>query len=61
MYNIVMSNKRKKYDKVTIQPKKVWEVGTGHHQHLSGGGEHDSRPKRRRTRAARNRAAMKDW
>jgi len=54
-------SKKRKYDKVTIQPKKVWEVGTGHHQHLSGGGEHDNRPKRRRTRAARNRAAMKDW
>ena len=53
-------SKKKKYDKVKIEPKKIWEVGKGHHQ-LSGGGEHDNRPKRRRTRAARNRAAMKDW
>ena len=45
-------SKKRKYDKVTIQPKKVWEVGTGHHQHLSGGGEHDNRPKPRRSTRA---------
>ena len=54
-------SKKKKYDKVKIEPKKIWEIGKGHAQHLSGSGEHDNRPKRRRTRAARNRAAMKEW
>lgn len=53
-------SKKRKYDKVKIEPKQIWQIGKGHHNHLSGGGEHDNRPKRRRTRAARNRAALRD-
>jgi len=48
-------------DKISIKTKKPWEVSRGHQGHQSGSGQHDSRPKRQRTRAAQKRRALKDW
>ena len=33
---------------------------TGHHNHRSGSGQHDSRPKRERTRNSQNRKSIND-
>ena len=51
----------KKYEPIKIKTKKPWEVSRGHQGHRSGSGQHDSRPKRLRTRGAQKRQAMKDW
>lgn len=40
---------------------KINTISTGHKQHRSGSGEHDSRPKRMRTRGNANRAAIKEF
>jgi hypothetical protein len=41
---------------IKIKVKKPWEVSKGHSEHRSGSGEHDSRPKRKRTRQAQRSA-----
>jgi len=46
--------------KIIIKPKDI-KVSIGHRQHTTGTGVHDSRPKRRRTRSANNRASIKEW
>ena len=38
----------------------LWELGKGHNPHKSGSGQHDNRPKRLRTRGAKNRKALND-
>ena len=48
-----------KTSKITIMARDV-EVSIGHRQHITGTGVHDSRPKRRRTRSANNRAAIRE-
>jgi hypothetical protein len=47
--------------KVKINPRKIWQLPKGHSQHQSGSGEHDNRPKRLRTRQAKNTQAMRDY
>ena len=49
-----------KTKKMVIRAKDI-KVSIGHRQHTTGTGVHDSRPKRRRTRSANNRAAIKEW
>lgn len=50
-----------KKQKIKLNVRPIWAIGKGHNSHLSGGGQHDSRPKRLRTRQAANRQAFKDW
>jgi hypothetical protein len=52
--------KRRKNMVVKLNIKAVWKIGTGHHVHQSGSGQHDNRPKRLRTRGDKNRKAMND-
>jgi hypothetical protein len=56
---INMSN-RKKNIVVKLSVRPLWELGHGHNNHRSGGGEHDSRPKRLRTRGSKSRKAIGD-
>lgn len=51
-------SKRKKNIVLTLSVRPVWELGKGHNDHRSGGGQHDNRPKRLRTRGANNRRAV---
>lgn len=39
----------------------IQSVSTGHKNHRSGAGQHDSRPKRMRTRANSNHAAIREF
>ena len=39
---------------------KVGKIGTGHQPHMSGAGQHDSRPNRERTRGGQKGAWQKD-
>lgn len=39
----------------------IQSVSTGHKSHRSGAGQHDSRPKRMRTRLNANHAAIKEF
>lgn len=52
--------KKKKKIVLQLNVKPLWMIGTGHHGHISGSGEHDSRTKRLRTRGANNRKAISD-
>lgn len=45
--------------KLNLKP--FWEISKGHHDHMSGSGTHDNRPKRERTRGAANRKAIRDY
>lgn len=36
------------------------KYATGHRPHMTGGGKHDSRPNRQRTRQASKRAAIRE-
>ena len=54
-----MSN-RKKNIVVKLSVRPFWELGHGHNDHRSGGGHHDNRPKRLRTRGSKNRKAIGD-
>ena len=54
-----MSN-RKKNIVVKLSVRPLWELGHGHNDHRSGGGHHDNRPKRLRTRGSKNRKAIGD-
>ena len=46
---------------IKVENKKLWELPEGHHQHRSGGGTHDSRPRKLKTRANIVRKAIKEW
>ena len=46
---------------IKFSPRKIWELGSGHHDHRSGAGYHDHRPKRARTRRAAVRQHLKEW
>lgn len=50
-----------KYGTVKVDNKKVWELPEGHHDHRSGSGTHDSRPRRLKTRANVVKQAIKEW
>jgi len=57
-----MGKRRKKKKLVVkVNHKQPWEVARGHHEHKSGSGEHDSRPKRVRTRQAQRQQWRKEW
>jgi len=45
--------------KLNLKP--FWEISKGHHDHMSGSGTHDARPKRERTRGDANRKAIRDY
>ena len=45
--------------KLNLKP--FWELSKGHHDHMSGSGTHDNRPKRERTRGDANRKAIRDY
>jgi hypothetical protein len=53
-------SKRKKNIVLSLNVRPVWELGKGHSCHLSGGGQHDNRPKKLRTRGDKNRNAIGD-
>jgi hypothetical protein len=49
-------------ERIKLNIKPIWKAKRGHPTTLSGSGTHkDRRTKRKRTRAARNKSAMKDW
>ena len=51
-----------KYENVQITVKKRWEVPTGHKENKCYNScTMDNRPKRLRTRSARNKFAMRDY
>lgn len=53
-------SKRKKKIVVSLNVRPLWELGKGHTDHRSGSGNHDSRPKRLRTRSSQKRQAVGD-
>jgi len=56
-----MSSKHK-YENVQIAVKKRWELSTGDRQNRSATScTFDNRPKRLRTRSARNKFVMRDY
>jgi len=46
---------------VKINPRKVWELPTGHTSHRSGSGVHNNKPRRQRTRQAANNSIIKEY
>jgi hypothetical protein len=52
--------KTNRYGVVKLNIRPWWEMSKGHSQHLSGSGQHDSRPKRQRTRGSANRRSIED-
>lgn len=50
-----------KKQKIKLEVRPIWAIGKGHNSHKSGSGQHDNRPKRLRTRQARNIQAMNGW
>lgn len=46
---------------IKIKVRKPWEVSKGHSEYKSGSGQHDNRPKRKRTRQAQRSAWQKDF
>lgn len=46
--------------KIRLEVKPIWAIGKGHNPHNSGSGQHDSRPKRLRTRASQKRQSIGD-
>lgn len=50
-----------KKQKIKLEVRPIWAIGKGHNDHRSGSGQHDNRPKRLRTRQARNSKAIADW
>lgn len=53
-------SKKKKYGKVKVASKPVWEQAKGHYD-FRGNTTFDNRPKRKRTRGAAKQAAMRDY
>ena len=49
-----------KVGKIKIKNKKYGNF-EGHHEHRSGSGTHDSRPRRLKTRADVTRQAIREW
>jgi hypothetical protein len=50
-----------KYDNIQIKIKKFWEQRTGHNPHISGSGQHNSIPKKERTRAESKKESIDEW
>jgi len=57
-YNVIM--RKKKEIKIVIKTSDI-KVSIGHQHHQSGGGVHDNRPRKMRTRAAEKKAAIRDF
>jgi hypothetical protein len=57
---IKMSSKRK-YETIKLNTRKPWETPMGHHNHLSGSGTHNTKPKRLRTRNAIDKQWRKEY
>lgn len=53
-------SKRRKNMVVKLNVRPIWMLGTGHHEHKSGSGQHDNRQKRLRTRGDVKRRAVSD-
>ncbi len=51
---------KKKSTKIVIKASDI-NVSIGHRQHQSGGGAHDNRPRRQRTRSAKNNRAIREF
>jgi len=51
---------KKKNTKMVIKAKDI-KVSIGHRQHQTGGGAHDNRPRRQRTRSAQNNRAIREF
>jgi hypothetical protein len=47
-----MSKTYHKIKGIKINPRKMWQLPTGHHNHQTGSGIHNSQPRRQRTRKA---------
>jgi hypothetical protein len=56
-----MSKKNNKTIWKTVIKAEDLKVSIGHQQHQSGGGAHDSRPRKQRTRAASNGKAIREF
>lgn len=57
----VIISKRKSWDKKVEKENKKHRIVYEHIDHRSGSGEHDSRPKRERTRQAESTKWKKDY
>lgn len=57
----VDSMSKTKCGSIKVENKKLWELPEGHHEHRSGGGTHDSRPRKLKTRANIVKQAIKEW
>ena len=51
---------KKKNTKIVIKASDI-RVSIGHQQHQSGGGAHNNKPRKMRTRSQRNRHAIKEY
>lgn len=51
----------KKTVKISLDLKPIWKISKGHANHLSGGGCHDHRPNRMRTRGDQRRRSIEDY
>ncbi len=51
---------KKSFSIIKVAVKQVWEGPKSHTPHKSGSGEHDSRPKRERTRMDVKRRILKE-
>lgn len=52
---------KKKGIVLTLTVRPIWAIGKGHNSHRGGGGSHDNRPKRERTRQSQERRSMEGW
>ena len=68
--NVSGSTRNKENEMSKRNNKTIWKtvikaadlkVSIGHQQHQSGGGAHDSRPRKQRTRAASNTKAIREF
>ena len=51
---------RRKKRTITIKIK-VGKISMGHQKHITGGGAHDNRPRKQRTRSAQNNRAIREF
>jgi hypothetical protein len=56
-----MSKTYRKIKGIKINPRKVWQLPTGHHNHQTGSGIHNTKPKRLRTRQAITASSIKEF
>jgi hypothetical protein len=59
--DICMSKTYHKIKGIKINPRKVWQLPTGHHSHQTGSGIHNSQPRRQRTRKAIIASSIKEF